>query len=493
MVKSFRDTEADREGPVGAPVPARDLAGSERCRGWTGGRGAALAFFAWSFFFLPPYHTLSVQDPKDWLSLAVFLMVGVIVGIMAGRMREREARARAREHEAATLNRLSAELVSHTSTATMAQVVAREAVDQLGARSATLFLANEGALQAYCSWPAYVVPSAAATEQAERAYARVRGRGLEEGEAGPVGLALPLQSSSTNLGVLSVRPTASGRAFSGAEVRLATSLAYLVSAFLERQELQAKATQAEAGREADRLKSSLLSSVSHELKTPLAALTATVSNLLESDVQWDEESVRDELRSIVSDVTRLNGSISALLELSRLEARTWELRTWCTAPILILSVHSAEADALVAATAGDNTNAVTARVAKEVYRVPDVISRIYDPQRAEIYRRYGVQTFAPTAWSASKIIELITSADLEREQTFGNGEIQMLAAWVPEHFVGKPVNDLRVPGEIRVALIVRMGRGFLPVSGTTFEKDDQVHVLVHTSAVDKFQKTMGWK
>ena len=92
-----------------------------------------------------------------------------------------------------------------------------------------------------------------------------------------------------------------------------------------------------------------------------------------------------------------------------------------------------------------------------------MISRIYDPQRAEIYRRYGVQTFAPTAWSAGKIIELITSADLEREQSFGNGEIQMLAAWVPEHLVGKPVNDLRVPGEIRVALIVRMGRG--PAAG----------------------------
>ena len=287
---------------------------------------AVLAFFAWNFFFLPPYHTLSVQDPKDWLSLAVFLTVGVIVGIMAGRMREREARARAREHEAATLNRLSAELVSHTSTATMAQAVAREAVDQLGARSATLFLASEGELSVYCSWPAHVVPSAAATEQAERAYARVRGRRPEEGEAGRVGLALPLQSSSTDFGVLSVRATADGRAFSAAEVRLATSLAYLVSAFLERQELQAKATQAEAGREADRLKSSLLSSVSHELKTPLAALTATVSNLLESDVQWDEESVRDELRSIVSDVTRLNSSISALLDLSRLEAHTWEPR-----------------------------------------------------------------------------------------------------------------------------------------------------------------------
>jgi trk system potassium uptake protein TrkA len=153
----------------------------------------------------------------------------------------------------------------------------------------------------------------------------------------------------------------------------------------------------------------------------------------------------------------------------------------------------AEADALVASTAGDNTNGVTARVAKEIYRVPNVISRIYDPDRAEIYRRYGVQTFAPTAWSASKIIELITSADLEREQAFGNGEVQMMAAWVPKHLVGKPMTDLSVPGEIRVAVIVRMGNGLLPVSGTTFEEDDQVHVLVHVSAVDKFQKMMGWK
>ena len=102
------------------------------------------------------------------------------------------------------------------------------------------------------------------------------------------------------------------------------SLANLVATFLERQRLQAVATAAEALREADRLKSSLLSSVSHELKTPLAALTATVSNLLEGDVPWNERSVRDELRAIVSDVARLNNSIGALLDLSRLEARAWE-------------------------------------------------------------------------------------------------------------------------------------------------------------------------
>ena len=152
-----------------------------------------------------------------------------------------------------------------------------------------------------------------------------------------------------------------------------------------------------------------------------------------------------------------------------------------------------EADAFVASTSGDNTNAVTSRIAKEIYRVPDVVSRIYDPQRAEIYRRYGIQTFAPTAWSVGKIVELIVSPNLEREMSFGNGEVQMMAAWVPAHLVGKPVNDLAIPGEIRVALIVRMGKGLLPVSGTALEADDQVYVVIHQSAVEKFQKMMGWK
>ncbi len=104
---------------------------------------AVLAFFAWNFFFLPPYHTLEIRDPKDWLSLVAFLVVGVIVGLQAGRMREREARAVAREHETAALNRLSAELASQTSTSLMAERFLAESVALLGAPSATLFVAAE--------------------------------------------------------------------------------------------------------------------------------------------------------------------------------------------------------------------------------------------------------------------------------------------------------------------------------------------------------------
>ena len=255
---------------------------------------AVLSFFAWNFFFLPPYHTLAIHDPKDWLSLVAFLVVGVLVGIQAGRMREREARALAREQEAAALNRLSAAVVSQTSTEQMAESCLREVVAVLGAESATLFLLEDGDLHSYCQAPADGCADASVAARARRAVDAEKagvdgpdGSDLASGTvaaAGDGGLYEPVRSPSGVSGVLTVRARSDGRAYTPGDTRLVTSLSNLVGAFLEREKLQAAATTAAAEREADRLKSSLLSSVSHELKTPLAALTATVSNLLESDV-----------------------------------------------------------------------------------------------------------------------------------------------------------------------------------------------------------------
>src|SRR5665647_678663 len=297
---------------------------------------AVLAFFTWNFFFLPPYHTLQIHDPKDWLSLVAFLVVGVIVGVQAGRMREREARALAREQETAALNRLSAAVVSQTSTAHMAESCLKEVVDVLVAGPATLFVLDGDDLESYCQTPDGGCPDPAVAERARRAVREGEAAGAQDAAlaaspaavtaAGDGGLYVPVHSPSGVSGVLTVQARANGRPYSAGDARLVTSLSNLVGAFLERERLQAAATKAAAEREADQLKSSLLSSVSHELKTPLAALTATVSNLLESDVDWDEQSVRDELRAIVADVARLNNSIGALLELSRLEAHAWEPR-----------------------------------------------------------------------------------------------------------------------------------------------------------------------
>ncbi|HEY5168954.1 MAG TPA: ATP-binding protein, partial [Thermoleophilia bacterium] len=192
--------------------------------------------------------------------------------------------------------------------------------------SAALFLEEDGELVNY-----RVAPKEAEVEPLTRDHAAgafragSAGRGSGSGP-GDGGLYVPVRSPSGVSGVLTVQARRDGRPYSDGDARLVTSLANMVGAYLERERLQGAATAAAAAREADHLKSSLLSSVSHELKTPLAALTATVSNLLESDVHWDEESVRDELRAIVGDVARLNNSIGALLELSRLEAHAWEQR-----------------------------------------------------------------------------------------------------------------------------------------------------------------------
>ena len=291
---------------------------------------SVLAFFAWNFFFLPPYHTLLVHDPKDWLSLVAFLVVGMLVGLQTGRLREREARAIAREQETAALNRLSAAVASQTSTEQMTETCLNEIVKVLGADSASLFVVEGDDLRLSGETPDRATPDPAVAERARRTMADELARIAEErsadapatvGTAADGGLYAVIHSPSGAVGVLAVQARTSGTPYSANAARLVASLANLVGAFLEREQLQAVVTKAAAEREADRLKSSLLSSVSHELKTPLAALTATVSNLLESDVDWDEQSVRDELRAIVGDVARLNNSIGALLDLSRLEAR----------------------------------------------------------------------------------------------------------------------------------------------------------------------------
>ena len=169
---------------------------------------AVLAFFAWNFFFLPPYHTLEIRDPKDWLSLVAFLVVGVIVGALAGRMRDREARARAREQETAALNRLSAAVVSQTSTGQMAESCLGEIVEVLGARSAALFLEQAGELVNYRVAPAGAEVEPSMMEHAAGAYLACstdQPVGLEPGDGG---LYVPVRSPSGVTGVLTVQARA---------------------------------------------------------------------------------------------------------------------------------------------------------------------------------------------------------------------------------------------------------------------------------------------
>ena len=307
---------------------------------------AILAFLAWDFFFLPPYHTFRISDPKDWIALIAFLIVGIAMGLQTGRMRDREAVALSREREMALLNRFSAQLVSEIAVEEMAASLSAEIGRVIGAGSVALFLADpaKGLAPVFTPTSSSAEGSEAIERVAAWAHREVKAVGLPRprgpAETGggwpitvapeltgivgaPAGVWVPLLSTTGQEGVLYVGERSDGQPYADHQARLLVATANQAAAFLERKRLHTLAVRADALQEADHLKSTLLSSVSHELKTPLSSMTATVSGLLENDVDWDTHAVRYDLVSLQGDLDRLNASIGSLVDLSRLESDAW--------------------------------------------------------------------------------------------------------------------------------------------------------------------------
>lgn len=143
------------------------------------------------------------------------------------------------------------------------------------------------------------------------------------------------------------------------------------------------------------------------------------------------------------------------------------------------------ADAFIAVTSGDNSNVVSALVAKRVFRVPTVVARIYEPRRAEMYRRFGISAVSSVAWATNEILALVGHPGVRQGDSFGDGEVRMVDAIVPPRLAGHPMRELEVPGEIKVVSLVRTGRSSLPSLEETMQEGDVVHLAVATWALDR--------
>jgi trk system potassium uptake protein TrkA len=152
-----------------------------------------------------------------------------------------------------------------------------------------------------------------------------------------------------------------------------------------------------------------------------------------------------------------------------------------------------DADCFAVVTSGDNSNIVAARTAKETYRVPRVIARIYDPRRAEIYRGLGISTIASVTWTSTRLLDLVTHPELHSQYQYGNAEVELMEVDLPPGLIGKGVVDLSVPGEIAVSTIVRAGQAILPVDGSLFEKDDVLFINVVRESAEKLERLLGLK
>ncbi|MBK9710870.1 MAG: TrkA family potassium uptake protein [Kouleothrix sp.] len=158
---------------------------------------------------------------------------------------------------------------------------------------------------------------------------------------------------------------------------------------------------------------------------------------------------------------------------------------------VLLQAGIERADGLAAVTASDDANVVAARLARLVFRVPRVVARLYDPRKAEIYRRLGIQTISTTAWGINRITELLCYSRLDAISSLGSGEVDIVEAEISHLLDGRPIDALATPGEVQVVAISRAGHTFLPMPGAAFQEGDLVHMAVLASAIDRLKQALG--
>jgi two-component system, OmpR family, sensor histidine kinase KdpD len=261
-----------------------------------------LGFLAFNFFFLPPYHTFVIARAEDVVVLFVFLGLSILVSALLARATERAEAAEAREQELHTLQTLSGELVALVPGPGSYQAILSQLLGLFGFAAGALCVHDpeRGELREQVT-----VGAAPGTLR------------LHPGADSDPAERLPLSVGGQTLGLLLLR--GDRPPLDPAERRVLRAFCDQFALVLERDRLLDAATEAEAYRRTEHVRRSLLAAVSHDLRSPLAAIKASVTDLLGHDAQHGADDVRDALDSIDKEADRLAALIANLLDMSRIE------------------------------------------------------------------------------------------------------------------------------------------------------------------------------
>lgn len=282
-----------------------------------------LSVAAFDFFFIPPHLTFAVADTQYLLTFAVMLLVALLISTLASRARAQADTVRQRERRTASLYAISRDLAGARTVDDVGAIATRHVEDVTAARAFVLCPGPSGLLvEAGSRAPA--VPRNERDDAVARwvfDHGRSAGLGTDTLPASSA-LFLPLSGSvgsEVSLGVLGIEPS-SGAPFTLDQMQLLEALASQTAAALDRVRLIAQAQRAHVEVEAERLRNSLLSSVSHDLRTPLASITGAASSLLDPEGKIDDAGRRDLLETIYEEGFRLNRLVANLLDMTRLES-----------------------------------------------------------------------------------------------------------------------------------------------------------------------------
>ncbi|WP_106402046.1 potassium channel family protein [Actinocorallia populi] len=158
---------------------------------------------------------------------------------------------------------------------------------------------------------------------------------------------------------------------------------------------------------------------------------------------------------------------------------------------VLIEAQIEKASAFVAVSSGDNSNIISARVARETFGVENVVARIYDSRRAEVYQRLGIPTVATVRWTAEQMLRRLLpdgAMPLWRDPT---GEVKLAEVQTDPAWIGARVADLESAARTRVAFLNRLGEAVVPTGDTVIQDGDVVHVMARTADIDRITEALA--
>jgi two-component system sensor histidine kinase KdpD len=287
---------------------------------------SVLSVAAFDVFFVPPHLTFAVSDVRYLVTFLVMLVVGIVISGMTIRIRTQAEAVREREQRTAALYAMSRELASVRGVEELVRITVRHVAEVFRARPIVL-LPEDGRLTTRGEPETNAPPDAneLAVARWVLEHRQPAGTGMNT-LPGAARLYVPLLASRGCVGVLGVKPVDEHAFDTPEQLHQLETFANQTALAIERARLADEAQEREVRIETERLRNSLLSSVSHDLRTPLATITGAASTLLEQGGRLDAAARRDLLESVREEAERLNRLVQNLLEMTRLESGALELR-----------------------------------------------------------------------------------------------------------------------------------------------------------------------
>jgi len=149
------------------------------------------------------------------------------------------------------------------------------------------------------------------------------------------------------------------------------------------------------------------------------------------------------------------------------------------------------AGAFAAVSSGDNSNILAARTARETFGITNVIARIYDPKRAEVFERLGIPTVATVSWTNEQILRHILPAGAKEEWRDPNGQVALAQVDIHPKWIGMSLNKIEEHTNIRIAMLTRLGASILPTGQSVLQEGDLVHILARIEDLPHIESTLA--